>query len=446
MSRQLHISSHIKIFGADNKSAYVAQLYREGGHVTGLGVLNTDNMFVYIKQFSMPIKAAVLKEERTIKYMMAELLPLKKAFQDQRTPEVVYYMGNSDARAQIMETLGLPLSIMEMLTKQSNNGGRHMFVLPIAPYSAKFYRDGLEELFVSTGLIFNKGAVARAIFAPGMRMIAYNTCYVAMLNLSTNIQVLCALYLAEQLTTENDTPHRAIIHILNALGGLAPPTSKPRISAFTRDKLNSIAAIKRFEYINTDLPEGTSKSPFELFGDLDDGESDEEHEVVLPSRIGGTDTPKARLFLQSLKRKLGDVTSTAAVPEKKVTAEVAGSCQEEDTAAAHPTPREPEPPLATVSPIPAVAPTTVAVAEVCDGLDDILDAILKEEEVLSTTPPAIAVADVDNILAEIERVDDFFGADFFENLGNLGNVGNLGDVENVENIEMLKVIDLVTLD
>jgi hypothetical protein len=221
----------------------------------------------------------------------------------------------------------------------------------------------------------------------------------------------------------------------SALGGLSPSTSKPLISAITRDKLSSIAAIKRFEYINTDLPKGASGSPFELFGEMDNGESDEEHEVLLPSKIGGTNTPKAFLFLQSLKRKLEDVTLQAVVPEKKVTAEVAGSCQEEETAAAHPTPSDPEPLLATVSPIPAAAPTTIAVAEECDGLDDILDAILKEE-VLSAAPPEIAVADVDNLLAEIEGVDDFFGADFFENLGNLGNVENRGTIELVDFVEL----------
>jgi len=89
---------------------------------------------------------------------------------------------------------------------------------------------------------------------------------------------------------------------------------------------------------------------------MDNGESDQEHEVLLPSKIGGKNTPKAFLFLQSLKRKLEDVTLQAAVLEKKVAAEVAGSCQEEETAAAFPTPSDPEPLLATVSPIPAAAP------------------------------------------------------------------------------------------
>jgi hypothetical protein len=218
------------------------------------------------------------------------------------------------------------------------------------------------------------------------------------------------------------------VHILNALGGLSPPTSKPLISATTRNKLSSIATIDRFKYINADLPIGASGSPFELFGELDDhaGESDEEHELLLPHEIGGITTPQAHMFFHALKRKLGDVTPQEAVPEKKVAAEVAGSCQEDETAAAHPTPRDPEPPLVSVSPIPAAAP----VAEEYDDLAFLSEFL--EEELSSAAPPVVAIADVDNVFAEVERVDDFLGDEFFENLQNLGNVENRGAIELID--------------
>jgi hypothetical protein len=121
MSRQLQIASHIKIFGAENKSAYVAKLYRDGAYATGLGVLNTDNMFVSIKQFSSPIKVSSLKNEKTAHHIIAELQPLSDAFRDQKKPEVVYYVGNCDAKTAVMETLGLPLSIIVPLVQQCKN-------------------------------------------------------------------------------------------------------------------------------------------------------------------------------------------------------------------------------------------------------------------------------------------------------------------------------------
>ena len=73
------------------------------------------------------------------------------------------------------------------------------------------------------------------------------------------------------------------MHILNALGGLvSPPTSKPIVSATTRVKLRSNAAINRYAYNSDDLPNKANGSQFVLFGTIEengDGEpSADQHE------------------------------------------------------------------------------------------------------------------------------------------------------------------------
>jgi hypothetical protein len=73
-----------------------------------------------------------------------------------------------------------------------------------------------------------------------------------MLVLADKTPVVCSLYLAERLTDAIEQPQRSIMHILNALIGFSPPTSKPLISATTREKLSSIAAIRHYKYVNDD--------------------------------------------------------------------------------------------------------------------------------------------------------------------------------------------------
>jgi hypothetical protein len=94
----------------------------------------------------------------------------------------------------LIETLNLPFSLIAPTARRCSSTEKNLCVLSIAPHDAKFYRDGIEDIFVSTGMIINKGVGARDIFANGARMIAFNTCYIAMLVLADKTPVVCQYF------------------------------------------------------------------------------------------------------------------------------------------------------------------------------------------------------------------------------------------------------------
>jgi hypothetical protein len=64
-------------------------------------MLNTENIFVFIRQFSEPLKTKNLREADVHKELVAELQTVGDAFIDQKRPEFVYFAGHGDGRTAL---------------------------------------------------------------------------------------------------------------------------------------------------------------------------------------------------------------------------------------------------------------------------------------------------------------------------------------------------------